>query len=207
MSVPKITRSGDFSVEKKRKRKLEILAASVDVFSTKGYHETSIEDIIRKSRIARGTFYLYFKSKRDVFDNILDDLLENLDRSIETIVIDDPVRSPVDQLKANLTRVMNILGQNSGLRNIWLHHAWGLDKKSFLKLQKFNRQVIDTIESALKKGIVIGIIRRCETRIIAAAMLGLVKEIADSIETKSKESTRKLIDEIVDFGLNGLIRR
>jgi AcrR family transcriptional regulator len=37
------------------------------VFKEKGYHATSVNDIIDAAQIARGTFYLYFTSKREVF--------------------------------------------------------------------------------------------------------------------------------------------
>ena len=190
--------------EKKEKRKTEIISASISVFASKGYHDASIFDIIQKAKIARGTFYLYFKSKRDIFDSIIDDLLTDLDESIRKIDIYDTNRGPVEQLKMNLRRVFELLHANAGLREIWLHRAWSLDKECVQKLTDFNSQVTDQIESALKQGMSIGIVRKCNTKIIASGIIGLIKEVSGSMKQHNEISIDELIDEIVDFGLNGL---
>jgi AcrR family transcriptional regulator len=41
--------------------------AATRVFRDKGYHAASVNDIIDAAQIARGTFYLYFTSKREIF--------------------------------------------------------------------------------------------------------------------------------------------
>ena len=59
-------------------RRRELLDAAVAVFARKGYRRASISDIIAAADAARGTFYLYFKSKEDVFLAILDDFQARL---------------------------------------------------------------------------------------------------------------------------------
>ncbi|MBX0312473.1 MAG: TetR/AcrR family transcriptional regulator, partial [Sulfurihydrogenibium sp.] len=39
----------------------KIIVAAKELFSTKGYHETKVSDIVEKAGVAQGTFYLYFK--------------------------------------------------------------------------------------------------------------------------------------------------
>lgn len=52
-------------------RKNEILDAAQELFFTKGYKKTSIESIIKKIGVAKGTFYYYFKSKEDLMDKLV----------------------------------------------------------------------------------------------------------------------------------------
>ena len=52
-------------------RKNEILDAAQELFFTKGYKQTSIESIIKKIGVAKGTFYYYFKSKEDLMDKLV----------------------------------------------------------------------------------------------------------------------------------------
>jgi AcrR family transcriptional regulator len=47
-------------------RKLEIIAVSKELFRTHGYEQTSVEAIIQAAGIAKGTFYYYFKAKKDI---------------------------------------------------------------------------------------------------------------------------------------------
>ena len=72
-------------VLKKEERKEIVLRHAKEVFSEKGYHQAKISDIIQRAGIARGTFYLYFENKRDVFESILDHLLARLEQIIHPI--------------------------------------------------------------------------------------------------------------------------
>jgi AcrR family transcriptional regulator len=51
-----------------------LLEAAEQVFSDLGYHEASIVKITDAAGVAQGTFYLYFQSKKDVFDELVRDL-------------------------------------------------------------------------------------------------------------------------------------
>ncbi|MDR2828508.1 MAG: TetR/AcrR family transcriptional regulator [Acholeplasmatales bacterium] len=50
-----------------------IIKTAKTLFSKKGYHGTSINEIISKSKIATGSFYQYFGSKRDLYDYLVKD--------------------------------------------------------------------------------------------------------------------------------------
>ena len=52
----------------------KLLAAAEDVFTELGYHEASIVKITEAAGVAQGTFYLYFGSKQDVFEEVVLDL-------------------------------------------------------------------------------------------------------------------------------------
>ncbi|WP_284358797.1 TetR/AcrR family transcriptional regulator [Candidatus Phycosocius spiralis] len=50
-----------------------ILAAGQQIFAELGYEATCVRDIIRRTSLASGTFYNYFKSKEEVFHALHDD--------------------------------------------------------------------------------------------------------------------------------------
>ena len=50
-----------------------ILSAARTVFADLGYGATSVRDIIRKTGLASGTFYNYFRSKEEVFEALMDE--------------------------------------------------------------------------------------------------------------------------------------
>jgi len=56
-------------------RRTALLDAAKRRFARRGYHRTSIDDIIDEAGIARGTFYLHFESKRAIFDELVAELL------------------------------------------------------------------------------------------------------------------------------------
>jgi len=51
-----------------------LLDAAEHVFAELGYHEASIVKITESAGVGQGTFYLYFASKKDVFDELVRDL-------------------------------------------------------------------------------------------------------------------------------------
>jgi AcrR family transcriptional regulator len=51
-----------------------LLEAAEQVFAERGYHDASIVKITEAAGVAGGTFYIYFKSKQDIFDELVIDL-------------------------------------------------------------------------------------------------------------------------------------
>ncbi|MDQ0269778.1 TetR/AcrR family transcriptional regulator [Cytobacillus purgationiresistens] len=58
--------------------KQKILKESIDLFDAKGFKETSIQDIVDKIGVTKGTFYYYFDSKQEVLRDIHLAYLEGL---------------------------------------------------------------------------------------------------------------------------------
>lgn len=52
-------------------RRNEILDTAEQLFFTKGYSKTTVNDMLQAIGIAKGTFYYYFKSKEEVMDAVV----------------------------------------------------------------------------------------------------------------------------------------
>lgn len=61
---------GRIEIKKETKRK-DLLNAAFELFTTKGFTNTSIADIVGNAGIAKGTFYLYFKDKTDIRNRLI----------------------------------------------------------------------------------------------------------------------------------------
>lgn len=59
-------------------RRAEILAAALKVFCKKGYAEARMEDVAAQAKIAKGTLYLYFTSKAEIFSAAAHSAMEQL---------------------------------------------------------------------------------------------------------------------------------
>lgn len=51
------------------------------MFEERGYRDASIADIVARAKTARGTFYLYFRNKEDVFAAVLAESIDDLYRA------------------------------------------------------------------------------------------------------------------------------
>jgi AcrR family transcriptional regulator len=93
-------------------RRRQIIESARAVFESKGYFDANIEDIVEHAGIARGSFYTYFPSKREVFDHIVGEVNE---RVIEAVAAGDeaPSRSPMDRLRLANRRYLQAYKENA----------------------------------------------------------------------------------------------
>jgi AcrR family transcriptional regulator len=52
----------------------KLIEAAEQVFGALGYHDASIVKLTEAAGVGQGTFYLYFASKKDVFDELIRDM-------------------------------------------------------------------------------------------------------------------------------------
>ena len=64
-------------------RRSELLIAARAVFGRKGFHDASIEEIADMAEVAKGTVYLYYKSKRDLYMEALRFGIESLNKELK----------------------------------------------------------------------------------------------------------------------------
>ncbi|HLQ70931.1 MAG TPA: TetR/AcrR family transcriptional regulator [Bacillota bacterium] len=80
--------------KKPDERRNEILDVTENLFITKGYAATTIQDIIMEIGIAKGTFYYYFSSKESVMDAVVMRFIERTIADATLIVEDDQLTAP-----------------------------------------------------------------------------------------------------------------
>lgn len=57
--------------QKKKKKQEALLSSAYALFTQRGINNTSISDIVKEAKMAKGTFYLYFKDKYDIRDKLV----------------------------------------------------------------------------------------------------------------------------------------
>lgn len=60
---------------RKEDRPAEILTAALDVFAERGFAAAKLEDVAARAGVSKGTLYLYFASKEDLFRSVVRELL------------------------------------------------------------------------------------------------------------------------------------
>jgi AcrR family transcriptional regulator len=84
--------------------KNEILDFSEELFFKKGYAKTTIVDILKKTKIAKGTFYYYFKSKEEVLDEIVKRIVKNNIEKAKKIINKENISTKDKFLKALISQ-------------------------------------------------------------------------------------------------------
>lgn len=71
----------------------EILDAAEQLFIQKGYEKATVNDILNKVEIAKGTFYHYFKSKEEVMNGVINRMVDHVVHKAEKIADDENMRA------------------------------------------------------------------------------------------------------------------
>ncbi len=180
----------------KEERSRQLLQAALECFGTKGYHQTQVSDIIEKAEVARGTFYLYFESKREIFKALMEELFEKVTSQIQSLPHDAVEKIP-SQLLGNISRVTGLLFGEPLLTRLLVNEAVGLDEEQDAQLRNFYNQILDYIHRGLKQGQDMGFVREGNVQVMALCLLGSLKEIfyqslLGTEKTKKEEVVQEL---------------
>lgn len=75
-------------------RRLDIIAAAIEVFTEKGFTETSITDVAERANVVVSAIYYHFESKAKLFDAATAAVYESLDHAVESARIGHEPGSP-----------------------------------------------------------------------------------------------------------------
>ncbi len=97
--------------EASRQRRQAILDAALDVFAANGFAATRLDEIAEKAGVAKGTIYLFFKDKEDLFEQIVLGAVSPVLATVSTVA-EQEGDQPFDALLSRLIDVFRreILG-------------------------------------------------------------------------------------------------
>lgn len=91
--------------EKKERQKRDIYRTAVKLFHEKGYEKTRIEDLTRRLRISRATFFNYYPSKGSILHQIAEEAVRFYRQRLEEkIVAQAPAREKIHHLLEEMGR-------------------------------------------------------------------------------------------------------
>ena len=188
-------------------RKHRLVDSAKLAFADRGYHETSISEIVRQAGIARSTFYQYFDSKLHLFESILESFLQDLHESIEPISVTPGSAPTLIQIQDNLARVLNLVLEEGDLTRMLMHNTGALDRTMVRRLEDFYSQAAGMIQRSLTRGVSMNLVRPCDTTIVSYSIIGAVKEVIFQLSTSKdvRPSTPDLVSQLLDFAMGGIL--
>lgn len=100
-------RSEEMNAMIKDERSEQILNAALKVFATRGYAATKISDIVAKSGVSHGLVYHYFKSKEEIFYELLKRAMFGSSQSL--IMVDAMPLSPIEKVRQTAKYILGAI--------------------------------------------------------------------------------------------------
>jgi len=189
----------------REERRAAIIAAAKAVFAEKGYHDASIGDVIARAGIARGTFYLYFEGKREVFETLLEEALLSLRASVRPIDVAKGAPSAEGQLRAILRAVFTQALADRDFTRLLLSLWMSPDAEVAPVVRGFYGLVTQLIAASFEKGVGKGLVRACDPALTAPAALGALQGLMGHMLLAGEAvDVDAAVDALIAFALRGV---
>jgi len=160
-------------------RKNQILDGAKKLIAQNGYYQTRVEDILREVKLGKGTFYLYFKNKEDLFISILERFLDDWEEVVLNASIDPNQKDLQSYFQALITRSLNFFKQNEELCNIYLRIGPGINDIFEPYIERFEQKMLNYVTDELQKGVQAGLFRKdMDIDVMANIIVGAFLRIA-----------------------------
>lgn len=192
-------------IKKTRSDKLEetrrsLFAAAVEVIAEDGYAAASIDKIVGRADVAKGTFYNYFETRQDLFDQLLPNLGERLLEYIRAH-LDESLRGIARERK-RIEAYFEFCRKTPGFLRI-LNEAEVFAPKAFHRhIKLFYEGYLRSLERSLKRGDITGFDEE-ELGVVVFMLMGIRSYITMlyqySYIDRSKVQLEKVIDTYSKF--------
>jgi AcrR family transcriptional regulator len=191
------------------RRRQQLLEAATWVFARKGYRHSSISDIIDRAGVARGTFYLYFKSKERIFLAIVEGFYREVRRALMNAEPAPKVTAgggPQAFLQASFRQWLEFFAANRDLAAVLLKEASSIDPRFEKGFAALRHLALSHFSARIQHLQTLGLVRRSvSARFIAHMQLGMFDELLDALVLKHPDADLgALANELADFEWNGI---
>jgi len=200
---------------RKNARPAELLAAALDLFVEKGYAATKAEEVAKRAGVSKGTLFLYYPSKEDLFKAVVRQNISQRFNELSSLSHEFE-GSSVEMLRVGLHAWWNTIGSTkaSGITKLMIS-----EENNFPELATFYRQEVvqpihDLLEKILQRGIDNGEFRPMQLQqgiyLVLAPMLYLVIRQHSSITfaaNNEKMNAEVFLNAQIDNILFGLCKQ
>lgn len=186
--------------ERNRKK---LLGAAMKVFSQKGYHKATLDEICRRANLGKGTVYQYFENKKDLFLGIVDSLAADLGSRVETAVggIEDDFR----RLKTAITAYVQFHAAHRSFYRLLIHEESSFDKEIHERFRTKYFSHLRILEDILRRGMKNGEMKKMNVRSTTFALVGMCNSVIFRwLMSERNYSLRKEVPLILEIFLRGI---
>jgi AcrR family transcriptional regulator len=193
--------------KKETKTREKIIKNALKIFAQKGFFRTAMDDIAQATGVAKGTVYLYFKDKQDLYIATID---EHFNRALETLSAIEAKTTPpgekmeeiainfIEYIKHLKTTYMLFTFENINLKGKTL-------KQMHTVIEPKIQAMIEIISKIIRSGIHSNEFRKVDPKVAAFYFISTIRAIFLSDFYMSDVSFK--IDTVLELFFEGLKKR
>ena len=134
--------------------KNRIYKSAEHLFNKNGFDDVSIDDIVRHAKVAKGSFYVYFKSKDELIAILINDYVKRVDTHYEEYLKTLPIEMPIGDVFLSLVgKIADIITHTIGYENMKILYKTQLTKDVITHaVTDYNRELYIIFNNIISKG-------------------------------------------------------
>ena len=183
----------------------EILEASAQIFSQKGYHGTSMQDIALSVNLQKASIYHHVSSKQQILFELLNQALDLLSEKVEGVI--EGTGSPDERLRRAICMYLSTLTANQDLASVLLLEYRSLEPR-YLERHIPRRDRFEQIwRDLIKEGVDDGVFACNHPSLSARALLGILNWTVTWFRQDGPMSAEEIAGQLTDLFMMGLTTR
>jgi AcrR family transcriptional regulator len=183
--------------EEKRQK---ILQAASELFTSRPFHKVLLSDVATAAAVGKGTVYIYFKNKEELYLAVLYQAFERLVDQLRKSLESDRACSPQEALRTTVHTSVDYAFRNPQLLELMRSTPLSPDQRT--PWDEKRRELTELIEAVIRRGIRTGQFCDPHPELTARFVLGLIRSaLLDGIAGVDEQTVTR---HILRFLLNSL---
>jgi TetR/AcrR family transcriptional regulator len=184
----------------------EILDTALKLFSERGFHNVSMQQIAEASEFAVGTIYNFFASKEALFDELTRSCGERIIN--ELVVILKGTGSEVERLTKLIRHAPTLLEENAEIVKLYVSELGtrGAKISKSRDMEDFHIILDSELQKLLESGIRKGVFRKVDPKIATRAISSTIETLAfENAGHFDKTAVEEMFEKVEQFFIDGLL--
>ena len=197
---------------RKAERPQEILEAAFLEFSRNGYGMTTLDQIAERAGVTKGTIYVYFESKEQLFISMVRELMKATLNTVQNM-FDRHDGSTADLLRAQFSFIYQHIVEDRRRREVvrmLISEASRFPELANRYHEEIHRPCLDMLQKAIQRGMDRGEIRRSavtDCPLVIIAPIALVDLWMMMFDDRHPLDLKSYFDAHLELVLNGLLAK
>ena len=189
-----------------RERAEEVYAAALRLFTQKGYHATSMQDIAAAVGLYKGSLYHYIGGKEDLLVQVFERAMGSLLTEVERIVADASL-PPRTQMRLLVQAHVSAVTHNREALTVYLHEFRALGGEALDIVRAQRERYRELVETILERGVRLGEFATADVGIATLGLLGMCNWVAQWYRPGGRFDPAQIGELFTDLLLDGLDAR
>lgn len=186
-------------------RREEILARAGALFSSRGYHATSMRDLARELGIQGGSLYAHIEGKEELLWEIVNRAADEFDAALAPVVASSA--PPPEKLRLAVEGHLEVVARNKDLATVFFNEWKHLSPERYRAIALRRNRVENVYREIFAEGIKGGQFRKdLDPKLAAVLVLSGANWAYQWFNPQGRLSARQVADAFVEMLLEGFER-